>query len=48
MLHAIFPSIANIPDGMGSKSALNTAGMICFLVYWYVPVAGLIYCVSHS
>lgn len=36
MLHAIFPSIANVPDAMGSKSALSTAGMVCFLVYWYL------------
>ena len=35
-LHAIFPSIARIPDRMGSKSSLTTAQMICFLVYWYI------------
>lgn len=34
-LHAIFPSIANIPDIMGSKSALNSAQMLCFFLYWY-------------
>lgn len=37
-LHAIFPSIANIPDIMGSKSALNSAQMLCFFLYWYVPI----------
>lgn len=35
-LHAIFPSIAHIPDTMGPKSALTSAQMICFVVYWYV------------
>lgn len=35
-LHAIFPSIENIPDKMGSKSALTSAQMMCFFVYWYV------------
>jgi hypothetical protein len=35
-LHAIFPSIENIPDKMGSKSALTSAQMMCFFIYWYV------------
>lgn len=34
-LHAIFPSIENIPDKMGSKSALTSAQMMCFFIYWY-------------
>lgn len=34
-LHAIFPSIENIPDRMGSKSALTSAQMMCFFIYWY-------------
>ncbi|GES65015.1 NCS1 nucleoside transporter [Aspergillus terreus] len=42
MLHAIFPSIANIPDAMGPKSALSTAGMVCFLVYWIINCAFLL------
>lgn len=37
-LHAIFPSIVNIPDKMGSGSALTSAQMMCFFVYWYVSV----------
>ncbi|RAL00019.1 nucleobase cation symporter-1 family protein [Aspergillus ibericus CBS 121593] len=41
-LHAIFPSIARIPDRMGSKSSLNTAQMICFLVYWLINCAFLV------
>ncbi|KAL4799532.1 permease for cytosine/purines, uracil, thiamine, allantoin-domain-containing protein [Aspergillus venezuelensis] len=41
-LHAIFPSIENIPDKMGSNSALNSAGMICFFVYWIVNCAFLV------
>ncbi|KAM0198903.1 hypothetical protein ACHAQI_012242 [Fusarium lateritium] len=43
-LHAIFPSIANIPDIMGPKSALNSAQMLCFFLYWYstpIPRASL-------
>ncbi|KAL4866126.1 hypothetical protein BDV12DRAFT_210672 [Aspergillus spectabilis] len=38
-LHAIFPSIENIPDKMGSKSALDSAGMMCFLIYWLINCA---------
>ncbi|GKZ25504.1 hypothetical protein AbraIFM66951_001043 [Aspergillus brasiliensis] len=41
-LHAIFPSIARIPDKMGPKSALTSAQMICFLVYWLVNCAFLV------
>ncbi|KAL4782610.1 NCS1 nucleoside transporter [Aspergillus varians] len=41
-LHAIFPSIENIPDKMGPKSALDSAGMVCFLVYWLINCAFLI------
>ncbi|KAH8698810.1 permease for cytosine/purines, uracil, thiamine, allantoin-domain-containing protein [Talaromyces proteolyticus] len=32
-LHAIFPSIENIPDKMGTKSALTSAQMMCFFIY---------------
>ncbi|PYH91152.1 NCS1 nucleoside transporter [Aspergillus ellipticus CBS 707.79] len=42
LLHAIFPSIARIPDHMGSKSALTSAQMLCFFVYWLVNCAFLI------
>ncbi|KAJ5141302.1 hypothetical protein N7526_002297 [Penicillium atrosanguineum] len=41
-LHAIFPSIENIPDKMGSKSALTSAQMMCFFVYWIINCAFLI------
>ncbi|RAO72531.1 uncharacterized protein BHQ10_008543 [Talaromyces amestolkiae] len=41
-LHAIFPSIVNIPDKMGSKSALTSAQMMCFFVYWIVNCAFLV------
>ncbi|KAJ5584451.1 uncharacterized protein N7459_004251 [Penicillium hispanicum] len=41
-LHAIFPSIANIPDKMGSKSALTSAQMMCFLIYWLFNCAFLV------
>ncbi|KAI6764094.1 hypothetical protein HG530_007883 [Fusarium avenaceum] len=40
-LHAIFPSIANIPDIMGPKSALNSAQMLCFFLYWMINCAFL-------
>ncbi|KIW49421.1 hypothetical protein PV05_11101 [Exophiala xenobiotica] len=36
MLHAIFPSIAHIKDTMGKGSALTSAGMIGFTVFWLV------------
>jgi NCS1 family nucleobase:cation symporter-1 len=36
MLHAIFPSIAHIKDTMGKGSALTSAGMIGFAVFWLV------------
>ncbi|KAJ5793601.1 hypothetical protein N7457_000200 [Penicillium paradoxum] len=41
-LHAIFPSIENIPDKMGSKSALTSAQMMCFFVYWLINCAFLV------
>ncbi|KAH7305523.1 NCS1 nucleoside transporter [Stachybotrys elegans] len=43
MLHAIFPSIADIPNTMGSGSALTTAGMIGFVLFWLVNCAFLVY-----
>ncbi|KKY20788.1 putative uridine permease [Phaeomoniella chlamydospora] len=36
MLHAIFPSIARIPNTMGSGSALTSGGMIGFFIFWFV------------
>jgi nucleobase:cation symporter-1, NCS1 family len=42
MLHAIFPSIATIPNTMGSGSALTTGGMIGFVVFWIVTCAFLL------
>ncbi|KAE8142796.1 permease for cytosine/purines, uracil, thiamine, allantoin-domain-containing protein [Aspergillus pseudotamarii] len=36
LLHSISPSMARIPNTMGSKSALTSAGMICFSVFWYL------------
>lgn len=36
MLHAIFPSIAHIKNTMGTGSALTSAGMIGFGVFWLV------------
>ncbi|KAL4907033.1 hypothetical protein BDW74DRAFT_176633 [Aspergillus multicolor] len=41
-LHAIFPGIANIPDKMGPKSALDSGGMICFFIYWIINCAFLV------
>ncbi|PVI07416.1 hypothetical protein DM02DRAFT_580775 [Periconia macrospinosa] len=40
-LHAIFPSITKIPDIMGPKSALNSAQMMCFFIYWLINCAFL-------
>lgn len=36
MLHAIFPSIAHVKNTMGTGSALTSAGMIGFAVFWLV------------
>ncbi|PWN50536.1 hypothetical protein IE53DRAFT_374565 [Violaceomyces palustris] len=41
MLHAIFPSIARIPNLMGSGSALTSGGMIGFAVYCIINAAFL-------
>jgi cytosine/uracil/thiamine/allantoin permease len=35
MLHAIFPGIANVPNKMGSGSALTSGGMIGYVLFWY-------------
>ncbi|TPX13581.1 uncharacterized protein E0L32_006052 [Thyridium curvatum] len=34
MLHAIFPSIATIPNKMGKGSALTSGGMIGYTIFW--------------
>ncbi|PIG69427.1 hypothetical protein AARAC_005235 [Aspergillus arachidicola] len=41
LLRSIFPSMANIPNTMGSRSALTSAGMLCFFVFWFVNCAFL-------
>lgn len=50
MLHAIFPSIASIPNHMDSEDALTSAGMIGMAVFWVlmclcllVPIPNLKY-----
>ncbi|KAJ6549826.1 NCS1 nucleoside transporter [Mycena capillaripes] len=42
MLHAIFPSIASIKDTMGPGSALTSAGMIGFVVFWVISCCFLV------
>lgn len=42
MLHAIFPSIKNLPSHMGSGSALDTGGMIGLVLFWLVSWVFLI------
>lgn len=42
MLHAIFPSIANVPNTMGDGSALTSAGMIGFVIFWLITCAFLV------
>ncbi|TQN71105.1 Uracil permease [Colletotrichum shisoi] len=42
MLHAIIPGIANIPNTMGEGSALTTAGMIGFVIFWLATCAFLV------
>lgn len=41
-LHAIFPGITKISDIMGTKSALNSGQMMCFLIYWLINCAFLV------
>ncbi|KIX01488.1 uncharacterized protein Z518_09214 [Rhinocladiella mackenziei CBS 650.93] len=36
MLHSIFPGIARIPNGMGEGSALTSASMIGYIIFWLV------------
>ncbi|RMZ86013.1 hypothetical protein DV737_g184, partial [Chaetothyriales sp. CBS 132003] len=42
MLHSIFPSIANLPNVMGSGSALTSGGMIGFVIFWIVTCCFLV------
>jgi nucleobase:cation symporter-1, NCS1 family len=42
MLHAIIPGIARIPNTMGEGSALTTAGMIGFVIFWLITCAFLV------
>ncbi|TDZ38997.1 Uridine permease [Colletotrichum trifolii] len=42
MLHAVIPAIADIPNTMGEGSALTTAGMIGFVIFWLVTCAFLV------
>ena len=34
MLHAIFPSIASLPNVIGPGSSLDSGGMIVFALFW--------------
>lgn len=42
MLHSIFPSIANIKNVMGEGSALDSGGMIGFVIFWLATCCFLI------
>jgi nucleobase:cation symporter-1, NCS1 family len=42
MLHAIFPSIARIKNTMGPASALTSAGMIGFILFWLITCCFLV------
>lgn len=42
MLHALTPHIANIPNVMGSGSAINSGGMIGFVVFWVLTCCFLV------
>jgi len=39
MLHAIFPSIATMHNAMPAGSALNSAQMVCFFLFWFITSA---------
>ena len=36
MLHSMTPSVVDIPNKMGSSSALTSAEMIGFFIFWMV------------
>ncbi|OCF32327.1 uridine permease [Kwoniella heveanensis CBS 569] len=40
-LHSIFPSIARLPNHMDSKSALDSAQMIGFFLFWFFTACAL-------
>lgn len=42
MLHALTPHIANIPNVMGEGSALDSGGMIGFIVFWLLTCCFLV------
>ena len=42
MLHAIFPSVARLPNVMGSGSALDSGGMIGFALFWLATCCFLV------
>jgi NCS1 family nucleobase:cation symporter-1 len=42
MLHAIFPSIARLPNVMGPGSSLDSGGMIGFVVFWVATCVFLV------
>ncbi|KAM5352697.1 hypothetical protein ACJ41O_005419 [Fusarium nematophilum] len=42
MLHALTPRIADLPNAMGSGSALTSAGMIGFVIFWLITCAFLV------
>lgn len=47
MLHAIFPSIANIPNHMSPTDALTSAGMIGLTVFWFIMCICLLVPIPH-
>lgn len=42
MLHALTPQLANIPNVMGSGSALDSGGMIGFGIFWILTCCFLV------
>ncbi|EXJ88749.1 hypothetical protein A1O1_05681 [Capronia coronata CBS 617.96] len=42
MLHAIFPGIARIPNTMGSGSAMTSASMIGYIIFWLATACSLV------
>ena len=42
MLHALTPHIANIPNIMGDGSALDSGGLIGFVVFWIITCCFLV------
>lgn len=47
MLHAIFPSIVKLKNGMAKEDALDTGGMIAMVMFWAVLMITIVFVPIH-